>query len=244
MSLEWKPEALGNRLYIVPTPIGNRGDITLRALHVLHNADAIACEDTRHTGQLLKSYGIVPRQLIACHEHNERRCAVRIGQLLQQGKSVALLSDAGMPGISDPGFLVVRHVLGLGYEVTALPGASALLPALVGSGLPPQPFAFWGFLPARGSARREWLQRVVRFPWTSVLYEAPHRLLRLLEELLALGMAERPMCLARELTKLHEEFLRGSVGVLYEQLRQRPRIYGECVIVLAGSGSEGTADHL
>jgi 16S rRNA (cytidine1402-2'-O)-methyltransferase len=240
--VQWTPEPLQNKLYVVPTPIGNRGDITLRALHVLHHVAAIACEDTRHTGLLLKAYGIVPRRLVRCDEHRESHCADALLQLLAQGESVALVCDAGTPGISDPGVQLIRRVLSAGYEVTVLPGAVALVPALVGSGLPTQPFVFWGFLPARGSQRRERLAEIASCPWTSVVYEAPHRLVRLLEELQPLCSPQRRLCIARELSKLHEEYLRGSLQECLQQLRQRPRIRGECVLVLEGYRREGHPD--
>ncbi len=242
--MEWTPEVLQNKLYVVPTPIGNRGDITVRALHILRHAALIACEDTRRTGLLLKAYEIVPRRLLRCDAHTETRCAEEILHVLQSGASVALVCDAGTPGIADPGTRVIQRVLQAGYELSVLPGAVALVPALVGSGLPTQPFVFWGFLPARGSARRQRLADVVACPWTSVLYEAPHRLLRLLEELQSLCSPQRRLCIARELTKLHEEFLRGTVAECAHMLRQRASIRGECVLILEGYRREGNADHL
>lgn len=242
--MEWTPEALQNKLYVVPTPIGNRGDITLRALHILHHVTAIACEDTRHTGLLLKAYGITPRRLLRCDAHTEARCAEEILHMLQSGASVALVSDAGTPSIADPGARIIERVLQAGYELTVLPGAVALIPALVGSGLPTQPFVFWGFLPARGSARRQRLAEIAACPWTSVLYEAPHRLLRLLEEFQSFCSPHRRLCIVRELTKLHEEFLRGTLADCIQLLRQRPSIRGECVLILEGYHREGAADHL
>ncbi|MCS7170555.1 MAG: SAM-dependent methyltransferase, partial [Candidatus Kapabacteria bacterium] len=134
--MEWTPEPLQNKLYVVPTPIGNRGDITLRALNVLRHAAAVACEDTRHTGLLLRAYGIVPRRLLRCDEHAELRCAAELLRLLQAGEGVALVCNAGTPGISDPGAAVVRQVLSAGHSITVLPGATAIIPAVVGSGLP------------------------------------------------------------------------------------------------------------
>ncbi|MEN3026097.1 MAG: 16S rRNA (cytidine(1402)-2'-O)-methyltransferase [Chlorobiota bacterium] len=235
--MEWTPEPLQNKLYVVPTPIGNRGDITLRALHVLHNAEAIACEDTRRTGLLLKAYGIVPRRLLRCDEHTETRCAAELLRLLQEGKSVALVSDAGTPGISDPGARLIRQVLEAGYGITVLPGPTALIPALVGSGLPPQPFVFWGFPPVRGSQRRERLEAIAACPWTSVIYEAPHRLLLLLRDLVELCSPDRRVCIARELSKFNEEYLRGTLAECCRILEQRPRIQGECVVILQGAAS-------
>ncbi len=240
--MEWTPETLTNKLYVVPTPIGNLGDITVRALHILRSVAAIACEDTRRTGLLLKAYGIVPRSLFRCDEHTEARCSAKILRLLAAGESVALVSDAGTPGISDPGRGLIERVLTAGYEVSVLPGAAALIPALVGSGLSPQPFVFWGFPPQRGSARRERLVEIATCPWTSVVYEAPHRLHRLLEELHELCSPQRRICIARELSKAHEEYLRGTLAECLQEVRRRARIRGECVIVLEGRSRERTAD--
>ncbi len=242
--MEWTPEPLQNKLYVVPTPIGNRGDITVRALHILRTVAAIACEDTRRTGLLLKAYGIVPRRLLRCDEHAESRCADEVVRLLQTGESVALVCDAGTPGISDPGAALIRRVIAAGYELTVLPGATALIPAVVGSGLPAQPFVFWGFLPVRGSARQRRLADIAACPWTSVLYEAPHRLLRLLTDLQHVCSPERRVCIARELSKLHEEYLRGTLAECLQQLQQRPSIRGECVVVVEGCTREGHADKL
>jgi len=242
--VQWTPEPVQNKLYVVPTPIGNRGDITLRALHILRSVSAIACEDTRHTGQLLKAYGIIPRRLLRCDEHTEVQCAETILQLLRNGDSVALVSDAGTPGISDPGSFLIRRVVESGYSLTVLPGAVALIPALVGSTLPTQPFVFWGFLPARGSARQQRLADIAACPWTSVLYEAPHRLLRLLEELCRLSASHRRVCIARELSKLHEEFLRGTLAECYQLLQQRQPLRGEYVLILEGCRREGNPHHI
>ncbi|GBD06975.1 Ribosomal RNA small subunit methyltransferase I [bacterium HR21] len=240
--MEWTPEILANKLYVVPTPIGNRGDITLRALHILRSVAVIACEDTRRTGLLLKAYGIVPRRLLRCDEHTESRCAQEVLQLLARGESVALVSDAGTPGLCDPGGELIRRVLEAGHEVSVLPGASALIPALVGSGLPSHPFLFWGFPPQRGNARHRRLAEIAACPWTSVLYEAPHRLQRLLEELHVLCSPQRRICIARELSKFHEEYLRGTVAECLQELQRRPRIRGECVVVLEGARRERDAD--
>lgn len=240
--MEWTPEALSNKLYVVPTPIGNRGDITLRALHILRSVAAIACEDTRRTGLLLKAYGIIPRRLLRCDEHAEPRCAYEVLRLLAHGESVALVSDAGTPGLCDPGTELIRHTLEAGYAISVLPGATALIPALIGSGLPTHPFLFWGFPPQRGTARQRRLAEIAACPWTSVLYEAPHRLLRLLEELQPLCSPERRICIVREISKLHEEYLRGTLAECLQHLKHRPQIRGECVVILEGVRRERDAD--
>ncbi len=218
-------------LYLVATPIGNLGDITLRALDVLRSVDVIASEDTRKTGMLLKHFEIGKPQ-IAFEEHNEDRAGERILGLLAQGKSVALVTEAGTPGISDPGFTLVRRALAAGEDVTMAPGASAAVMALVLSGLPVHSFTFRGFPPRKSGARRRFLAVDAASPHTLIFYESPYRLLDLLEEAVAV-YGDRPAAVVHELTKLYESVLRGRLPDLVEQVRQsKPR--GEYVVVIGG----------
>ncbi len=225
-------------LYLVATPIGNLEDITLRALRVLKEADLIACEDTRHSRRLLDHYGIA-RPLVSYHEHNERERAAELIERLQRGDKIALITDAGMPGISDPAYRVVTAAIAAGLKVIPLPGPTALITALVASGLPTDSFLFAGFLPAKRQARRERLESLRAVRETLVFYEAPHRILEtLVEARQALG--DRQAALARELTKLHEELLRGPLSSISAQLETRePR--GEMALVIAGC-TEHNAD--
>ncbi|MDX1740059.1 MAG: 16S rRNA (cytidine(1402)-2'-O)-methyltransferase [Rhodothermales bacterium] len=225
-------------LYVVPTPIGNLEDITLRALEVLRSVDVVACEDTRTSGKMLNHFGITtPR--VSYHDHNERKRAPDLISRMKAGSRVALISDAGTPGISDPGFYLVRECHRNDIEVVVLPGASAVLPALVASGLPSDRFAFEGFLPPKkGRASR--LQNIAREPRTVVLYESPHRILKTLKQLEDVCGADRPVSVARELTKQYEEVLRGTLESVRDILAGRERQRGEFVIVLGGaSGTAG-----
>ncbi len=194
-------------LSIVATPIGNLGDITLRALEILHAAEVIACEDTRHARRLLNHHGI-QAQLLALHEHNEQVAAARLIDLLAAGKQVALISDAGTPGISDPGARAVAAVRQAGFRVTPLPGPNAALAALSAAGLEDAAFHFVGFLPAKVGARRTAIERLKSIDATLVFYEAPHRIAETVADLVALLEAEREIVIARELTKLFEEIVR------------------------------------
>ena len=217
-------------LYLVPTPIGNLEDITLRALRVLKEVDLIACEDTRRASILLGHYGI-ETLTASFHDHNERRQAVRLVDRMGAGESVALITDAGSPGISDPGFYLVRACHQASIPVVALPGATALIPALTASGIPCERFVFEGFLPAK-KGRRTRLESIANEPRTVVLYEAPHRLPRTLDNLIdALG-PDRPAAVGRELTKRFEEMRRGTLGELAGHYGKQ-RVKGEIVIILA-----------
>ncbi len=216
-------------LYLVATPIGNLEDITLRALRVLRDCDVIAAEDTRHTARLLNHFGIA-KPLLSCFKFNEARRAQDILERLRRGETVALVSDAGSPGISDPGERIVRAVVAAGLRVEPVPGPCALVAALTASGLPTDEFHFVGFLPRKSGQRRARLQTLSQIPGTLILYESPYRIERLLTELSQL-MPDRQIALARELTKKFEEFLRGSAAELLQRLRQR-RLKGECVVVL------------
>src|SRR5712671_4620037 len=198
--------AAGPALYLVGTPIGNLEDVTLRAVRVLKEVDVIACEDTRQTQKLLNHYGITTRT-ISYHEHNEMTRAAELVKEMQEGASVALVTDAGMPGISDPGFRLISLAIRHHVPVVPIPGASAFLAALVASGLPSDSFRFSGFLPAKSGQRRKLLESVRESPRTQVFYEAPHRLLETLSDVVELLGNDRHVVVAREVTKLHEEFL-------------------------------------
>jgi 16S rRNA (cytidine1402-2'-O)-methyltransferase len=223
-------------LYLVATPIGNLEDITLRALRVLKEADVIACEDTRQTQKLLSHYGITTRT-VSYHEHNEMTRAAELVKDLQEGTSVALVTDAGMPGISDPGFRLISLAIRHHVPVVPVPGVSAFLAALVASGLPTDSFRFSGFLPAKRGERRAALEAVKISPRTQVFYEAPHRIVEALADVVEVLGANRHVVIAREVTKLHEEFLRGRANEVLETLRSRDRVKGE-ITLLIGKAEE------
>ncbi|MFN3595790.1 MAG: 16S rRNA (cytidine(1402)-2'-O)-methyltransferase [Rubricoccaceae bacterium] len=219
-------------LYLVPTPIGNLEDLTLRALRVLREAALVACEDTRTTAVLLQHYGIeTPRT--SFHAHNEHGKARHLVERMRAGETIALVSDAGTPGISDPGFLLVREALAAGVRVEALPGPTAFVPALVASGLPSDRFVFEGFLPQK-KGRQTRLRALAEEPRTIVLYESPHRLGKLLGELADELGPERPAAYARELTKLHEEIRRGTLAELAAHVAAQTKVRGELVVVVGG----------
>jgi 16S rRNA (cytidine1402-2'-O)-methyltransferase len=221
-------------LYIIATPIGNLEDITQRALRVLGEVDVVACEDTRRTRVLLNHFGIKTKT-ISYHEHNERERSEQICKLLMSGKNVALVSDAGTPLISDPGFRVTRAAIELNLAVIPVPGPTAFVSALVASGLPSDQFFFAGFLPARGNARRAKLAKLSEIPATLVFYEAPHRIAATLEDALE-ALGNRPAAVARELTKLHEEIARGSLRELVQRFGAGSTTRGEMVLVISGPG--------
>jgi len=221
-------------LYLVSTPIGNLRDITVRALETLAAAEVVAAEDTRVTRVLLDRYGI-GRGLVAYHEHNEAEAGPRLVAALADGRSVALVSDAGTPLISDPGYRLVQAALAAGARVIPVPGASAALAGLVASGLPSDAFLFAGFLPARSAARRTRLEALAGVPSTLVFYEAPHRLAESLADMAAV-LGDRPAAVARELTKAFEEVRRGPLGALADHYREAPTPKGE-IVVLAGPPS-------
>jgi 16S rRNA (cytidine1402-2'-O)-methyltransferase len=227
-------ESLAPGLYIVATPIGNLEDITLRALRVLRSADRIACEDTRQTRKLLDRYGITT-PTISSHEHNEAERSRQLIQELKNGARIAVVSDAGTPGISDPGMVFVQAAIADGLPVFPIPGANAALTALVASGLNTDCFSFIGFLPPKAGPRLtalEDLARDVATPGTLVFYEAPHRIVDTLADVETVWGPECRIVLGRELTKLHEEFLRGSVRDVREQLASRDNIRGEIVLLI------------
>jgi 16S rRNA (cytidine1402-2'-O)-methyltransferase len=237
-----EPEGpLAPGLYLVATPIGNLGDITLRALDVLRRVDRIACEDTRQTQKLLNHFQIAT-PTISCHQHNERDRAAELLQALQSGGRIALVSDAGMPGISDPGAWLTTRAIAAGVPVIPIPGANAALSALVASGLPIGAFHFIGFLPEKAGARRTRLEELAaassktETPCTLIFYEAPHRLLDTLADLEAVWGPELHVAVARELTKIHEEFLRTTVADARRELASRDRIRGEITLLVAPPG--------
>ena len=218
-------------LYLVATPIGNLGDITLRALEILREVDVVASEDTRKTGLLLKHFDIKKPQ-IAYHEHNERQAGERIVELLRAGKSVAVVTDAGTPGISDPGYTLVRRCVEEELDVTMAPGPAGLIMALVLSGLPAHSFTFRGFAPRKPGPRRRFLEVDRDAPHTLVFYESPYRIAAFLKDALAV-YGDRPAALANDLTKLFEKVLRGSISaLLQEDLVLKPK--GEYIVVIAG----------
>jgi 16S rRNA (cytidine1402-2'-O)-methyltransferase len=225
------PPLVPGTLYLVATPIGNLEDITLRALRTLRECDAIAAEDTRRTGQLLRHFGI-GKPLWSCHAFNEARRGAELVERLRRGERIALVTDAGSPGISDPGERVVRCVLEAGLRVEPVPGACALVAALTAGGLPTEEFHFVGFLPHKSGQRRRELERLAAVPGTLVLYESPFRIERLLGEL-AEAWPERRIVLARELTKKFEQFLRGTAAELLALAKARP-LKGEFVVLVEG----------
>lgn len=225
--------------YLVSTPIGNLDDMTHRAVQVLRSVDRVLAEDTRRTSILCRRYGI-EAPLVSAHEHNERARAEAVVGWLDAGESVALVSDAGTPLISDPGSRLVAAVVAAGHGVVPVPGPSAVLAALVVSGLEPEPFTFYGFLPRSGRARGERLDELATLPHTAVLYESPARLVRLLDELAARSSAERRVVVARELTKLHEEVTRGTLSEVASRYREG-RVRGEVVVVVAGAPAVSAA---
>ncbi len=218
-------------LYLVPTPIGNLGDITARALEVLGSVDVIAAEDTRHSGHLLTHFGI-RKPLVSYHEHNEARRTAELLLRLEKGESVAVISDAGMPGISDPGARLLSACISAGLPYTVLPGPSALITALIGSGFPAEAFYYGGFLPPKSGGRERELLAAAARQETSVFFESPHRLLKTLEAAQT-ALVERPLCVARELTKTFEEYRIGSASELLAHYTARPP-KGEIVFLVRG----------
>jgi 16S rRNA (cytidine1402-2'-O)-methyltransferase len=229
--------SLAPGLYLVGTPIGNLEDITLRALRVLKEADVIACEDTRQTQKLLHHYAIATRTT-SYHEHNEMTRAPELILELEQGARIAMVTDAGMPGISDPGFRLIALAIRHHVPVVPVPGASAFLAALVASGLPTDAFRFSGFLPAKSGQRRDFLESIRDSPRTQVLYEAPHRITDALKDVVEVLGPDRHIVVAREVTKLHEEFLRGRAEDVLDNLKSRSEVKGE-ITLLIGKAEAG-----
>src|SRR3989440_1940876 len=231
---------MAGTLYIVSTPIGNLDDITHRALRTLREVDAIACEDTRHTRKLLNHFAI-NAATISYHEHNERERAEELCAMLAAGKNIALVSDAGTPIVSDPGFRVVNLAIEKGFSVVPIPGATAFVAALSASGLPSDQFLFAGFLPARSSGRRAKLEALRSIDTTLIFYEAPHRIAATLRDAANI-LGNRQAVVARELTKLHEQFARGRLNDLAENFSDRNKARGEIVLLIAAGQSENDID--
>jgi 16S rRNA (cytidine1402-2'-O)-methyltransferase len=237
MSADATPLAPG--LYLVATPIGNLGDITLRALDTLRNVDRIACEDTRQTQKLLNHFQIA-KPTVSCHEHNEHTCATELIQNIKAGKAIALVSDAGTPAVSDPGSYLVREAIAAGVAVIPIPGANAAISALIASGLPAEDFHFLGFLPEKAGARRTFLENLAddartdprESSRTLIFYEAPHRILETLLDIEQTWGGLLNAVVARELTKLHEEFVRGTVVEVRKELASRDRVRGEITLLV------------
>ena len=220
-------------LYIVPTPIGNLGDITHRAIEILSTVDLILAEDTRVTRRLLDKYQI-NTPLKAYHAHNEHETTAHVIAQLQSGKTIALVSDAGTPGISDPGFLLARACREVDEEITVLPGPTAFVPALVGSGFPCDRFHFEGFLPHKKGRQTRW-KYLAQIPHTIVLYESPYRLVKCLEEIAEFLEPERMVCVVREISKIHEQYHTSSAAGLLEEFNKMPeKVKGEIVVLIAG----------
>jgi 16S rRNA (cytidine1402-2'-O)-methyltransferase len=220
-------------LYVVATPIGNLEDITLRALAVLRSADLVAAEDTRKTAQLLSRHGIT-KSLVSYHDHNESRRTPELLQRLRQGASIALVSNAGTPGISDPGYRLVSAAAAAGIRIVPVPGATAAAAALSASGLPTDAFVFVGFLPRKAGKRLTQIKALASEARTVILYESPQRIVALVAELQQ-TLGDRHAVLARELTKIHEEFIRGRLSGILETLQARPEVKGECTLLLSGA---------
>lgn len=247
MSADSTPLAPG--LYLVATPIGNLGDITLRALEVLRGVNRIACEDTRQTQKLLNHFQIA-KPTVSYHEHNERSRSTELIQNIKAGEAIALVSDAGTPAVSDPGGWLVREAIAAGVPVIPIPGANAAVSALIASGLPAEEFHFLGFLPEKAGARRTFLEEVAaaershprETPRTLIFYEAPHRILETLADIEQLWGGRLHAVLARELTKVHEEFVRGTVAEVRADLAGRERIRGEITLLVESPRAASSGD--
>jgi 16S rRNA (cytidine1402-2'-O)-methyltransferase len=233
--MEQNDHPIAPGLYLVATPIGNLGDITLRALEVLRNVDRIACEDTRQTQKLLNHFQIAA-PTVSCHQHNEHQCASELIDALRAGGRIAFVTDAGMPGISDPGTWLVTEAIAADVPVIPIPGANAALSALIASGLPTGEFQFIGFLPEKAGARRTRLESLAvesgASPRTLIFYEAPHRILSTLADLESVWGPALRVVVARELTKIHEEFLRATVAEARRDLASRDRVRGEITLLV------------
>ncbi len=231
-STDSRAVATAGNLYVVATPIGNLQDITLRALEVLKTVDLVAAEDTRKTAQLLRHFG-VDAALVSYHEHNEAARTPQLLRRLQQGASIAMVSNAGTPGVSDPGYRLVTAAAGAGLRVVPVPGVTAATAALSVSGLATDAFVFEGFLPKKAGRRRRQIHMLASEPRTVIVYESPQRIVALVEELIA-AFGDRRAVLAREMTKLHEEFIRGRLSEVLAVLRCRAEVKGECTLLVAG----------
>lgn len=219
-----------NALYLIPTPIGNLDDITIRSLKLLREVDILLCEDTRVTGSLLKKYDI-KQKLISCHEYNEDSIKYDVVKYIQDGLKVGLVTDQGSPIISDPGFRVVQEVIDNGYSVIGLPGATAFVPALISSGIAPSKFLFYGFLNSRNSKQKQELEALKLYPYTMIFYEAPHRIINTLENMRKI-FGNRHISLSREISKLYEEIYRGTIDDVLENF---DKLKGEFVLIVEGN---------
>ena len=233
-SFNIEPIKLAPAIYLVPTPIGNLEDITIRALRVLASADVVACEDTRHTGNLLKQYGINAKKFDSFHEHNEKTKASALVSLVDSGKSVALVTDAGSPGISDPGYRLVHQAIESGAEIVPLPGATAFVPALTASGMAVDSFVFLGFPPQK-KGRQTFMKALAEMQHTAILYESPYRAAKLAEEIVEYCGAARRVCFCREISKVYEEFIRGTAEECQRELSGRQSVKGEFVVIVGGA---------
>lgn len=231
LSTTFSPMNSAAKLYLIPTPIGNLEDITFRAIRILKEADLILAEDTRTSSKLLKHYEI-SKPLQSFHAHNEHKALFAVIEKLKAGTTIALVSDAGTPGISDPGFILVRECVKEGIEVETLPGATAFVPALVNSGLPCDRFCFEGFLPHK-KGRKTRLEILAEEQRTIIFYESPYRLLKTLQQLIDHFGADRQVCVSRELTKIHEENARGTLPEVLQHFEKK-KVKGEIVIIVAG----------
>ncbi len=227
--------AEAGKLFLVPTPIGNMDDMTPRAIEVLKEVDLVACEDTRHSGMLFARLGI-KKKLISYHDFNESARAAQLIEKIKQGTSVAVVTDAGSPGISDPAYRIVRAAVENDIVIVPLPGANAVIPALTASGLPTDRFFFEGFLSHKSAARRKRLERLKNMEHTLVFFESPHRVVRTLNDMREV-LGDRDACLAREISKRYEEFLRGKISEILAALSQKT-VKGEIVLVVGGKGEE------
>lgn len=219
-----------NNLYLIPTPIGNLDDITIRSLNLLKEVDIVLCEDTRVTGSLLKKYDI-KKKLISCHEYNEDKLKYEVVELLNSGKKIGLVTDQGSPIISDPGYKVVQEVIKNDLNVIGLPGATAFVPALISSGISPSKFLFYGFLNSKNIKQHQELNSLKYLPYTIIFYEAPHRIKETLENMLEV-FGNRKICLARELSKVYEEIYRGTIEEILDEIEN---IRGEIVLIVEGN---------
>ena len=227
-------------LYVVATPIGNMADITFRAIQTLKDVALIAAEDTRHTSRLLMHYAI-RNSMISLHEHNENQRAGTLVKRLKRGESIALVSDAGTPTLSDPGYRLIREAIAAGIRVVPIPGASAVPASLCASGLPTDAYVFMGFLPRKEGKRRNTLKSLVNEQKTMVFYESPKRIRVLIKDLIE-TLGDRQGVLSREMTKRHEEFVRGNLSGILDVLAGRPEIKGECTLVVKGGAEQKTPD--
>lgn len=226
-------------LYLIPTPIGNLDDITIRSLNTLKIVDLLLCEDTRETSKLLNKFDI-KKKLVACHEFNQDSIKYYVIDELKKGLNIGLVTDQGTPVISDPGYLVVKEVIAQGFNVISLPGATAFVPALINSGITPAPFTFYGFLNSKSSKQRKELEALKKYPYTMIFYEAPHRLKDTLTNMFDV-FGDRDICLEREISKIYEEVIRDKIS---EVVKIADNLKGEFVIVVDGNHEETTYDDL